>query len=287
MDYAVNRFYSAAQGRFTQVDPIGMRAVSLSDPQSLNLYSYVQNDPVNFVDPTGRDIIPVTSCVTQKVNGEIIGIDCEIVYYITGGGPVALPFSGIGDGSGGIGGGGGGTQSNEIKKDCEVTTTFDQLSPAQQALFSGGANEYNALSSRQKAAFLTITARLSAANVSFTGLKITDVRNDKINFAYDFVAVKAFDASIKASGNFEPSKPLTSQHPGYSDYGHRQKGVRNSVQAAFGQRGVQVDIDPANPNSGLAGLIMHGFDFAFRETDIFKVARSLEKQGLNTKITCK
>jgi hypothetical protein len=157
-------------------------------------------------------------------------------------------------------------------------------------LFSGGANKYNALSSRQKAAFLTITARLSAANVSFTGLKITDVGNDKINFANGPDApnaIDAFDASIKASGNFEPSKPLTSQHPGYSDYGHRQKGVRNSVQAAFGQRGVQVDIDPANPNSGLAGLIMHGFDFAFRETDIFKVARSLEKQGLNTKITCK
>jgi RHS repeat-associated protein len=104
MDYAVNRFYSAAQGRFTQVDPIGMRAVSLSDPQSLNLYSYVQNDPVNFVDPTGRYIIPVTIC-GPKFDGEMTRIVCETVYYITGGGPVALPFGGIGDG--GIGGGGG------------------------------------------------------------------------------------------------------------------------------------------------------------------------------------
>ena len=53
LDYAVNRFYSAAQGRFTQVDPIGMSAASLSDPQSLNMYSYCGNDPINHVDPDG------------------------------------------------------------------------------------------------------------------------------------------------------------------------------------------------------------------------------------------
>lgn len=53
LDYAVNRFYSAGQGRFTQVDPIGMSAASLEDPQTLNLYSYCGNDPVNHVDPDG------------------------------------------------------------------------------------------------------------------------------------------------------------------------------------------------------------------------------------------
>jgi RHS repeat-associated protein len=53
LDYAVNRFYQSAQGRFTQVDPIGMSAASLEDPQSLNLYSYCGNDPINHVDPDG------------------------------------------------------------------------------------------------------------------------------------------------------------------------------------------------------------------------------------------
>lgn len=53
LDYAVNRHYSAAQGRFTQVDPIGMSAVSSEDPQSLNLYSYCGNDPINRTDPGG------------------------------------------------------------------------------------------------------------------------------------------------------------------------------------------------------------------------------------------
>lgn len=54
LDYAVNRRYDSRQGRFTQVDPIGMRAASLADPQSLNMYSYVGNDPVNRVDPDGQ-----------------------------------------------------------------------------------------------------------------------------------------------------------------------------------------------------------------------------------------
>jgi RHS repeat-associated protein len=53
LDYAVNRFYSPQQGRFTQVDPIEMDAASLSDPQTLNLYSYCGNDPINHLDPDG------------------------------------------------------------------------------------------------------------------------------------------------------------------------------------------------------------------------------------------
>jgi RHS repeat-associated protein len=53
LDYAINRQYDSQQGRFTQVDPIGMRAASLDNPQSLNLYSYCGNDPVNRVDPDG------------------------------------------------------------------------------------------------------------------------------------------------------------------------------------------------------------------------------------------
>lgn len=53
LDYAVNRFYNSAQGRFTQVDPIGMEAASLEDPQTLNLYSYCGNDPINHIDPDG------------------------------------------------------------------------------------------------------------------------------------------------------------------------------------------------------------------------------------------
>ena len=47
LDYAVNRTYSSAQGRFTQVDPIGMESSSLLDLQSLNFYGSYRNNPSN------------------------------------------------------------------------------------------------------------------------------------------------------------------------------------------------------------------------------------------------
>ncbi len=53
LDYALNRTYDSAQGRFTQVDPIGAGATDISDPQSWNMYAYCGNDPVNHVDPDG------------------------------------------------------------------------------------------------------------------------------------------------------------------------------------------------------------------------------------------
>jgi RHS repeat-associated protein len=53
LDYAVNRHYDSQQGRFTQVDPIGMRSTTLASPQTLNLYAYCGNDPINRTDPTG------------------------------------------------------------------------------------------------------------------------------------------------------------------------------------------------------------------------------------------
>ena len=53
LDYAQNRTYDSKQGRFTQVDPIGMSSVSLMNPQTLNLYAYCGNDPINHTDPDG------------------------------------------------------------------------------------------------------------------------------------------------------------------------------------------------------------------------------------------
>jgi RHS repeat-associated protein len=53
LDNAVNRQYHSGLGRFTQVDPIGIKASDLNNPQSLNLYAYCGNDPINHTDPDG------------------------------------------------------------------------------------------------------------------------------------------------------------------------------------------------------------------------------------------
>src|SRR5260221_7059892 len=52
LNFAQARYQSSVQGRFTSVDPLGASA-AITDPQSLNRYSYVQNDPMNLIDPSG------------------------------------------------------------------------------------------------------------------------------------------------------------------------------------------------------------------------------------------
>jgi RHS repeat-associated protein len=104
LDYAVNRHYDPQRGRFNQVDPLGMGAASLADPQSLNLYSYVRNDPVNFVDPSGLLRIAVT-CI--KTPDGVTECDVEIVPDDVEAGRGGLAGGGKGGGGGGIVGGGG------------------------------------------------------------------------------------------------------------------------------------------------------------------------------------
>lgn len=53
LDYAVNRTYDSKIGRFAQIDPMGMKATERMAPQTLNLYNYCGNDPINFVDSDG------------------------------------------------------------------------------------------------------------------------------------------------------------------------------------------------------------------------------------------
>jgi RHS repeat-associated protein len=72
------RWYDPAMGRFLQPDPLVPEPF---DPQSLNRYSYVLNDPVNRVDPTGlqpvssTEIIPlpdgltITKTLTLEIGG--------------------------------------------------------------------------------------------------------------------------------------------------------------------------------------------------------------------------
>jgi RHS repeat-associated protein len=51
-DEAMFRRYNRWHSRFDQPDPAG-GSYDMGNPQSLNRYTYVQNDPVNFVDPSG------------------------------------------------------------------------------------------------------------------------------------------------------------------------------------------------------------------------------------------
>ena len=66
-DYFNARFFTAAVGRFSSVDP-GNAGASLWSSQSWNGYAYVLGNPLAFVDPTGTDCgqnaNPEIPCVT-------------------------------------------------------------------------------------------------------------------------------------------------------------------------------------------------------------------------------
>lgn len=56
LDYFGARYFSGTQGRFTSPDPVHFQASMLEDPQRFNLYAYVRNNPLRFIDPKGEAI---------------------------------------------------------------------------------------------------------------------------------------------------------------------------------------------------------------------------------------
>jgi hypothetical protein len=109
----LSRQYDPSRGRWTGVDPL---AGFLHDPQSLNRYAYVLNDPVNRTDPLGLThdcALYIEKCSSVITNGtddqgnptSRVEVHCHIEGYFCGGG------GGDGDGivqDGSFGGGGGG-----------------------------------------------------------------------------------------------------------------------------------------------------------------------------------
>ena len=58
-DYFGARYYASSMGRFMSPDwsakPVGIPYADLAQPQSLNLYAYVVNNPLSHKDPNGHD----------------------------------------------------------------------------------------------------------------------------------------------------------------------------------------------------------------------------------------
>jgi len=67
------RKYDPSAGRWLSPDPLGWGAVSPADPQSLNRYSYVENQPLEAVDPDGY------SCITAQFNnnGTLVSVTLD------------------------------------------------------------------------------------------------------------------------------------------------------------------------------------------------------------------
>lgn len=60
LDHTQFRQYSSQLGRWMHPDPAGLAAVDPSNPQSWNRYSYVLNNPLSNIDPTGLYCVYLT-----------------------------------------------------------------------------------------------------------------------------------------------------------------------------------------------------------------------------------
>jgi RHS repeat-associated protein len=104
-------------GRWTSPDPYNGSA-SVADPQSWNRYSYVENEPTNFVDPSGLDEeAPILRVETHTWRYDDLA---RFLWWLAFGGS---PFRNGGD----LGGGGGGGDEPVIRKNdkwCEGVEGF-------------------------------------------------------------------------------------------------------------------------------------------------------------------
>ena len=81
LDYFEARYFSSAQGRFTSPDPYNIIAEAenrdqfnayISQPQNWNRYSYVWNNPLRHVDPTGETVYVIAYTYSNEHGDEEI-----------------------------------------------------------------------------------------------------------------------------------------------------------------------------------------------------------------------
>jgi RHS repeat-associated protein len=65
LDYFGARYYASTHGRFAGVDP-SSKSVQLKDPQSLNRYNYVLNNPLLYVDRNGKWPTSTHNLIAEK-----------------------------------------------------------------------------------------------------------------------------------------------------------------------------------------------------------------------------
>jgi RHS repeat-associated protein len=122
-DYFGARYFGSTMGRFMSPDftgegsdPVPVPSADFENPQSLNLYSYVHNNPLTNADPDGHDCIntsnldkdgtvtitPGTSCASDPakygtyVNGTVDPNSLTVNNH----GDVGYNYSNYADGSG-------------------------------------------------------------------------------------------------------------------------------------------------------------------------------------------
>jgi RHS repeat-associated protein len=179
LDYFGTRYYGSALGRFSSPDePLNDQYAA--DPQSWNLYSYVRNNPLTNVDPTGEDCVytgnfSTTGTVgvergncTQKGGQYFDGtIDVNSLTFNSGNGQLGFSYSN-----------GNTIGSGVIRGLTAPGTGNDELNPYAQALFHqpiwrSTANVADTFLGGPLVAFLSV-AQPEVAGLEFLGYQAAE-----------------------------------------------------------------------------------------------------------------
>jgi len=198
------RYYSSSLGRFTIGDwsavPVAVPYADMGNPQTLNLYAYVKNNPLRYTDPSGH----------EGIGGFHTGNSDRQTINIGGGGLDANPSEGVAGWIVTVNG------ESTFYSDYDFASAayaqaqaqnqaWSSLSAAQQALVTGGEKAWDALSGTQQANFAAITHGLEVTKLSngasaLSEIKsVTAINDTNIAVAWNAGAAKALQASGFAS----------------------------------------------------------------------------------------
>jgi RHS repeat-associated protein len=289
LDYAVNRHYDPQQGRFTQVDPAGMKATHLEAPQTLNLYAYCANDPVNRTDPNGLGffsflkklfrivalVVLVAALVLVTVGAGLIAAAATITggsswlataimwtAFIAAGIVASVP---IGEFFGHI--------AQWINR-CRVPDFAGLSSGRQKELQERGVTpeQWNALKNKQRLGYFNITAAIASLGLSLAGWLVDwaagGIQQDRV-FWVAGPGASDLVGQVNATGRFTHGTNPRSEHGDYTE-SYRQ-GTHRSLQLSFTTNGrrLDADLDSFNPTSGIFGFLGHAAEYFLHNTSKF------------------
>ncbi len=76
LDFAQARYHNYSLGRFNSPDPLYFQFSMAIDPQRFNLYGYVRNNPIKWIDPNGESLY---------LRGNTAWLQTNILYEMSGG----------------------------------------------------------------------------------------------------------------------------------------------------------------------------------------------------------